>query len=141
MKAPSVLVIVLLSALALVACGGSDEAAEAPKPTSVTAADLDKDGTFWVSLTPDLKDELVDLGKSRLGEDRPDGAPGIKAVPTSDLIAEMEKDYANEAKRSTSIYVTYTAANDKIAQAKLNDALGGLDELCNGPTPPPECDE
>lgn len=141
MKTVAVALAALLSIFAVAGCGGSDDekAAAKPKPTAVALADLDKDGNFWLALTPDLKDELVELGKSRLGEQRPGGATGIRAVPTADLVAEIEKQYANQSKRSATIYATYTGANDKIAGARLDDALSGLEQLCSEEPPPPEC--
>ena len=124
----------------LAACGGS-ETKEPAKPTSVTETDLEKDGTFWRTLTPDLKDELVEFGKSRLGEQRPDGATGIKAMPTDKLVAEVEKNYANASKRRSTIISIYTGANDKLAGANFDDAINQLDQLCNTEPRPPECDE
>ena len=118
--------VLLLGALVAAGCGGDD----APEPpTAVAAADLDENGEFWITLTPDLKDELIDMGKQRLGEERPDGASGIQAMDTRGLVAEVDKQYANKSKRTDSIYETYTGANDKFAKANLDDALNGLDQL------------
>jgi hypothetical protein len=109
----AVVLVVLLAVLA--GCGGGSS-----KPTSVSQADLQKDGPFWKSLTPDLRDELVDMGKNKLGQERPDGATQITAVDNTKLIAEMDKQYANSSKQSQTIYDTYVGANDKIAHDTFN---------------------
>lgn len=132
---PVLLCLALLSGT-MAACGGADE----PKaPTAVAQADLDKTGDFWLSLTPDLKDELIVMGKARLGQQRPDGAAQIAAVPADRLIAEMEKTFSNESKRDETVFFTYAEANDTLARAQLDDALGQMDQLCNGVNPPPQC--
>lgn len=140
MQRPTMAMLILIGALSLVACGGAEKEQPA-KPTSVVAGDLDKDGNFWLTLTPDLKDELVELGKSRLGEQRPDGATGIRAMSADKLVVEVEKEYANASKRSSTIFSTYTGANDKLAAANFDDAINQLDQLCNSEPRPPECDE
>jgi len=133
----------VLAIFVLAACGSSSSdkrtATAPPTPTAVAADDLQKDGQFWVSLTEDLKDELVGLGKEQLGEDRPDGATGIQAVDTAKLVAEIDKQYSNTAKRATTIYSTYTGANDTLAKGDLDNALDGLDQLCNSEPKPPQC--
>jgi hypothetical protein len=137
---PLVLALVaLLGVVALGGCGGGSDGAETP--TAVTADDLEKDGAFWLSLTPDLKDDLVEAGKERLAEERPDGAAQIRRYATADLVAEIEKQYANESKRSQDIFGVYRQANDTLAMGGLNDALGGLDELCSGSDAPAECSQ
>lgn len=118
---------------AAIGCGGDDESSAADKPTSVVAADLDKSGEFWLTLTPDLKDELVDYGKDRLGEERPDGASSIRAVDGDELVSEMDKRYSNEAKRESTIYETYRGANDEIAQDTLDELLPQLEDEGNAP--------
>jgi len=146
MRALQVALIVLaLGTFGLTACGSSEGEAPASTtqaaPTAITSADLDKDGSFWLTLTPDLKDELIGIGKGRLGEQRPDGATGIQAVDTSKLVSEVDKQYANQAKRASSIYETYTKANDTFAKAGLDDALDGLNQLCNSEPRPEQCGE
>jgi hypothetical protein len=113
-----------VACLLVAACGGDDAPA---KPTSVTAADLDKDGTFWRSLTPDLQDELVEAGKTKLGEARPDGATVIASYDTDELVSEIDKQYTNTSKRSASIYDTYVTANDTIARENLNEVMPQLE--------------
>jgi hypothetical protein len=135
-KRMSILLCAVLLAGTMTACGSADEP---QAPTAVTKADLDKSGEFWLSLTPDLKDELIIMGKARLGEQRPDGAAQIAAVPADKLIAEIEKTYTNESKRDETVFFTYAEANDALARAQLNDALGQMDQLCSGMNPPPQC--
>ena len=115
-----------LLTVAIVGCG-DDEPSAAERPASVVAADLDKNGGFWLTLTPDLKDELVDHGKDRLGEERPDGASYIRAVDGDELVAEMDKQYSNQAKRESTIYEIYRGANDKLAQDTLDELLPQLE--------------
>jgi len=110
-------------------CGGEEsEPAAVKKPTSVVAADLDKNGDYWNTLTPDLKDELVTQGQSRLGDERPDGADDIRAIDTDELVAEIDKQYSNEAKRRASIYETYTGANDQLARERLEELIPQLQD-------------
>jgi hypothetical protein len=143
MSARIATLVVLAGLLALLTgCGGNDGSAGTTNaPTAVTAADLDRDGTYWLTLTPDLKDELVSLGKTRLSAERPDGAAGIRAIPTDDLVAEIEKQYTNVSKRSATIYTTYVGANDTLAKAGLDDALNRLGQLCDSTPRPPQCDQ
>jgi hypothetical protein len=112
--------------LMLAACGGASTPA---KPTSVSAADLTKTGEFWNALTVDLKDELVSAGKDRLGEERSDGATQIRAVDTSALEREMDKQFTNTAKRSQTIYSIYRGANDDLAKERLDSLMGQLETL------------
>jgi hypothetical protein len=127
MRAPIAMVSTVL-ALLFGACG-ANEPAKPKAPTAVTAADLDKDGTFWVRLTPDLKDELVNEGKVRLGKLRPDGASGIQAMDDDELIAEIDKTYSNTGNRSEQIYYAYMGANDAMAKAQFDVAMGEI-EAC-----------
>lgn len=106
-------------------CGGNDEP---EKPTAVAAEDLQKDGEFWRSLTPDLKDKLVELGQQRLGEQRPDGASEIDALDTAELVTEIDKQYSNESKRTQTIFETYTAANDTIARRQFEQLTPELEQ-------------
>jgi hypothetical protein len=117
--------------------GGGDEAGKAP--TTVRAEDLERDGAFWRSLTPDLKDSLIGLGKDQLAEERPDGASGIRAYKTAELVAEVEKQYTNVAKQDRSIYETYRLANDQLARQALDGILNEMDELCQREDAPAEC--
>lgn len=140
MRATRWIALLLVAALGLgVTACGSDEPKSKPAPTTVSSNDLDKAGEFWLSLTPDLKDELVDIGKQRLGEERPDGATGIQALDTDKLVAEIDKQYANQSKRSQAIYAVYALANNTLAKANLDDALDGLNQLCNSEPKPAEC--
>lgn len=113
-----------LGATPLVACG-SDDSDE--KPTAVNEADLNKDGEFWNSLTPDLKDQLVEAGQDRLGKERPDGASEIDAIATAQVVQELDKQYTNEAKRSQTIYDTYVSANDTIAREQFEELAPELE--------------
>lgn len=108
--------------LALAACGGDD------KPTSVSAADLDKTGELWVVLTPDLKRELIDDAKVRLGEERPDGADEIRAIREQELIDRIDDEYANETNRRQTIYETYTFATEDAARENFNEIAPQLDD-------------
>lgn len=122
--------LVVLSCLAFAGCGGDSDnnaAAVAQTPTAVTAEDLQKTGEFWIELTPDLKDELVNAGKDQLGIERPDGATEIKAVDDDALIEEINKQYTNAAKRPASIYRTYVAANDALAMERFNQLAPALE--------------
>lgn len=128
MRRLAVLTIVMcLTAGSLSSCGGDDGGDAPEKPTTVTAADLDKDGHFWVQLTPDLKDELVDAGKTKLGEQRPDGASNIRAIDSDELVTEIDKQYSNESKREATIYETYVGANDKIARETFEGLVPQLE--------------
>ena len=109
---------------ALISCGsGGSE-----KPTKVEESDLNEQGDFWTSLTADLKDELVELGQARLGTERPDGASEIDAIDTARVVAEIDKQYSNEAKRSQTIYETYRQANDTIARSQLEELIPELEQ-------------
>lgn len=138
-RAVAALLIGVLSVGALAACGGS---AGAEAPAAVSSADLGKDGEFWRGLTPDLKDELVELAKDRLADDRPSGGTHIKAFPTGGLVDEVEKQYANESKRDRAIFTVYTQANDRVAAARVSEIDREIELLCSTEEiPPPECDE
>lgn len=125
----SVLVAIMFAFL-LAGCGGEGGG---EKPTSVAPADLEKTGELWNDLTPDLKEELVESGKDKLGEERPDGASLIGAVDNDKLVSEIDQEYANEAKRSETIYETYKGANDEIAGETLDELLPKLEEEGNAP--------
>ena len=112
--------LVIAGTAAPAACGGDDEPAA---PTTVSPADLEKDGEFWASLSPDLKDELIEIAQDRLGEERPDGASEIDALAAAELTGEMEKQYANESKRDQEIYAVYRQANDLIARRRLEELI------------------
>ena len=116
-----------LALVGVVVSGGGGSTSRAP--TTVAADDLDRDGTFWLSLTPDLRDELVEKAKERFADAHPDGATKIVAVDTAGLVAEIDKQYANEAKRAQDIYSTYELANRKQALARFNDAMSQLEDL------------
>jgi hypothetical protein len=104
-------------------CGGSGP------PTDVSAADLEgQSGEFWISLTPDLKEELVEAGKNRLGSERPDGSSQIHAAPNDDLIAEIDQEYENESKRDSTIYDIYVGANDELARETFEGLIRELQE-------------
>jgi hypothetical protein len=118
------LCLVLISAVGVTLGCGDDEP---EKPTSVSEADLQKDGEFWRSLTPDLKDQLVEAGQQRLGQERPDGATEIDAIETSELVTEIDKQYSNEGKRSQTIYETYVMANDTIAREQFEELAPELE--------------
>lgn len=115
------LVVALVLLAVCAGCGGSEA------PTSVAADDLSQTGDFWNSLTPDLKVELVEFGKDRLGGERPDGASVIAAVSNDDLVDQIDTQYTNEAKQSTSIYDTYVGANDQLAGESLDALIPGLE--------------
>lgn len=131
----------VLSVGALAACGTSDdgEQAKVEVPTTVRAEDLARDGTLWRSLTPDLKDTLIGLGKDRLAAERPDGASGIRAYDTAKLVVEVDKQYTNESKRSRSIYETFRSASDRMAHEELDDIFNQMGELCAREDAPEEC--
>jgi hypothetical protein len=98
-------------------CGGEDQGAERPAPpSSVTTADLQRDGNFWNSLTPDLKDDLVDFGKDRLAEER---GSSVRQYDNDELVAEIDREYTNQAKVSADIYGTYVGANNALASETL----------------------
>jgi hypothetical protein len=108
-------------------CGGEDQGAERPAPpSSVTTADLQRDGNFWNSLTPDLKDDLVDFGKDRLAEER---GSSVRQYDNDELVAEIDREYTNQAKVSADIYGTYVGANNALASETLDDAVTELDQL------------
>lgn len=110
-----------LAVLLVAGCGGGSA------PTSVSSTDLSETGDFWNSLTADLKVELVELGKNQLGEERPDGASVISAVSNDELVEEIDTQYSNEAKRSTSIYDTYVGANDQLLGESYKELVPGLE--------------
>lgn len=99
---------------------GSDDAVA--RPERVTAADLSQDGAFWQSLTPDLKDDLVAFAKDRLGQERD------PSLDNNQLVAEIDREYTNEAKRGQDIYGTYVAANNALAEENVDDIIDELEE-------------
>jgi hypothetical protein len=108
----------VLAPLAIVAfivtgCGG------ASKPTSVTTADLNRNGAFWLSLTGDLRQTLVEDCQERLAHERPEGASEIHATPPNRLIQQMNLQYENAAKQADSIYRTCVRSNDQLAYEKF----------------------
>jgi hypothetical protein len=117
--------VVALAALLVGACGGGDP----EPPTSVTTADLESGGEFWNSLTPDLKDELIDMAKEEAAAAHPPGAFGIRATNTETLVREVDKEYANEAKQDVSIYDTYNGASAGLARERFDDAMNQIDQL------------
>lgn len=119
-------VVVLLAGAGVVLAVTQQDASEDAPPARVTAADLAKDGRFWNSLTPDLKDDLVAFGKDRLAEER---GPSVKTMDNGELIAEIDREYTNRAKQAQDIYGTYVRANNSLAEANLDDAVGELDAL------------
>jgi hypothetical protein len=114
----------VLGATVPLGCGGDDSE---DKPTEVGEADLQKDGEFWNSLTPDLKDQLVEAGQDRLGKERPDGASEIDAIDTAQVVQEIDKQYTNEGKRGQKIYDTYVSANDTIARQQFEEVAPELE--------------
>jgi hypothetical protein len=110
-------------------CGGSDEPAA---PTSISEADLQKTGEFWNSLTPDLKDELADACKERVGGQRADssGDPSvanrIQSIPTAEVVSYVDKQYANQSKLGSEISINCGGAIDENIQQSLDEALGEL---------------
>ncbi|MGK2936289.1 MAG: hypothetical protein ACSLFR_00560 [Solirubrobacteraceae bacterium] len=110
--------------------GGGGEAAEAP--TQVTVADLRKDGTFWKSLTPDLKDELADLCKTQLGDRRakmsgePTVSNRIESIPTAEVVIYVDKQYTNEAKVESLITINCGGAIDANIGQQLDEAVSDL---------------
>jgi hypothetical protein len=132
------LLIVLAALIALAVVGGvlaltigGEDGDE--NPTSVTEADLDKDGAFWNRLTPDLKEQLINMGKAKLGVERPDATSLLAAVDNEKLIGEVDQEYANEAKRLESIYATYVKANDELAREDFQELLPQLEEEGSAP--------
>jgi hypothetical protein len=121
-----VVVVAALGGLATPGCGGDDN----ETPPAVTDSDLQRDGEFWTSLTPDLKDELVEIGKDRLARERGNVVLG---ADTGELVAEIDKEYANQSKRSTSIFDTYVVANNKLAGEELDRALDQMETLRGTP--------
>jgi hypothetical protein len=107
----------------LAGCGASS----APRPTRVTPADLGRAGDFWRDLTPDLKDDLIDAAKDRFASSHPDGATQIQAADGTALVAEIDKQYTNEANRPLAIYTIYQRANGKLAYAAFRRTMGQLD--------------
>lgn len=140
LRAATLVLACLLCLSSLAACG-SDESEAPAKPTSVTSADLSKDGTFWKTLTPDLKDQLVAMGKDRLAEERPGVAARLRAVPTDKLLTEIEKRYSNQSAQQLKVYKTYVAANDTLALAGFNDAMGQMESLCDSEPRPAQCSD
>jgi hypothetical protein len=102
-------------------CGG------ASKPTSVSSADLNRDGSYWGSLTGDLRQTLVQDCQDRLAEERPDGASAIRATPPARLVKQIDLQYENAAKRASSIYKTCVGANDQIAGEKFKSLVPALE--------------
>jgi hypothetical protein len=120
----------LVAILVLAGCGdGGGTASEPPRPTSVSVADLQRDGTFWRELTPDLKDDLVDAAKERFANSHPDGATKIRAVDRAALVAEIDKQYTNVGNRTLDIDAVYQRANGKIALDSFNETMSQLDDL------------
>jgi hypothetical protein len=117
--------VVALTAFVVGACGGGDP----EPPTSVTTEDLARSGEFWNSLTPDLKDELIDMAKEEAAAAHPPGAFGIRATDTGTLVREVDKEYANEAKQEVSIYDTYNGASAGLARERFDDAMNQIDQL------------
>ena len=124
LTAAALCLLILVAVGATFGCGGDDDSS---KPTEVSESDLQKDGDFWRSLTPDLKDQLVEFGQQRLGQERPDGATEIDAIETSPLVTEVDKQYSNEGKRSQTIYETYVMANDTIARQQFEELAPDLE--------------
>lgn len=120
---------VIAAAVVASGCGGSDEP-EAPK--QVTAKDLNKNGEFWRTLTPDLKDELADLCKRDLGEQRaemsgePTVANRIQAMPTAAVVSYVDKQYTNESKLQSKIKINCHGALDAQIKQQFDEAIGQL---------------
>lgn len=110
-----------VAAFIVAGCGG------ASKPTSVTTADLNRNGAFWLSLTGDLRQTLVEDCQERLAQERPEGASGIRATPPNRLIQQMNLQYENAAKRANSIYRTCVRANDQLAYEKFKGLVPKLE--------------
>jgi hypothetical protein len=112
----------LLVGIALSGCGSSGA-----KPTTVELADLSRAGAFWLSLTGDLRQTLVEDCQERLAQERPAGASEIRATPPQRLIQQIDLQYENPAKRPTSIYQTCVGANDQLAAEKLRSLVPALE--------------
>ena len=119
-----ILFLLALAGAVLLGCGGST------KPTKVTAADLNRDGDFWKSLSPDLKDELMDLARRRLDREAP--APSandygstnragqvLRAIERETFTAEVDKQYTNEAKRRNTIFETWRQVASELVSRRL----------------------
>lgn len=102
------------------------------KPTSVAPADLDRSGSFWLSLTDDLKQTLTGDCQERLAHERPEGASEIEAVPPRQLIQRIDVQYENSAKRANSIFATCVGANDELAGEKLRSLEPALEAQSEG---------
>lgn len=119
-------VVILLAGAGVVLAVTQQGASEDAPPARVTAADLAKDGRFWISLTPDLKDDLVDFAKSRLAEQR---GPEVQLMDNGELVAGIDREFTNPAKQAQDIYGIYVGANNALAQEDLDGALTELDAL------------
>lgn len=133
----------IVGLLLLVGCGDEETTATPTQtvPTSVSANDLERDGEFWRSLTPDLKEDLVNLAKDRRAEQRPEVANSTRASDNDELVAEIDQEYTNASKRGSEVFTVYGGVVSEQARETLDDAVNQLDQLCSGEAAPPECEE
>lgn len=113
--------------IVLVGCGSGSS-----KPTSVSPADLNRTGAFWLSLTGDLRQTLVEACQAQLGHERPAGASEISATPPNRLVQQIDLQYENAAKRTSTIYSTCVGANDQLATEKLRSLAPALEGEASG---------
>lgn len=140
-KTVTLVAVVLLGLLT--GCGsessGTTKSATATVPTTVSPADLERSGEFWMTLSPDLRDDLVEAAKERRAEELPDAAASLRAADRASLVSEIEKHFSNAGNREDAIYSAYLEATQRLAMDSLNQALDGMERLCEGDPRPAQC--
>jgi hypothetical protein len=117
-------VAVLLAALAALAlgCGGSDS------PASVSAADLQEDGAFWLSLDAPLRRELAGICHDQQVKEGPDEAESIaiiQGLDTDDYVASIDRQYEDE-ESAASIEETCEEAKQELLAEQFNQLVPHL---------------
>lgn len=112
--------------------GGQQEAAAVAVPSSVSPADLDRDGRFWAVLPSGLKYDLVQSGIDRLAAERPAAKDQFDTLAEPPVEREIDKQYATPANRSRSIYAALKQANDTLAKHRYDKIRRHLERLQNG---------
>ncbi len=113
--------------IVLAGCGSSGS-----KRTFVTPADLNRTGAFWLSLTGDLRQTLVGKPAKTDSDTNDRTARQIRATPPSRLVQQIDLQYENAAKRTSTIYSTYVGANDQLAAEKLRSLAPALEGEAGG---------
>lgn len=97
-------------------------------PSSVSAADLQRDGKFWLRLSPTLKAELASSCKDRqvTGHTNPIAQSQIEKLTPDQFEAKIDSTYADASKQSEKLANACDAALVSLASEQFNQLIPQL---------------